>query len=102
LLTPDAMPSSLGGTDASTVAVSGATVTDKPIPNTTAAGKTALQYDAPGSMRANSNIAPATMNAPSVIGHRGPMRCATPPMRDESRSISIVTGSSDAPASSAE
>src|SRR5207253_308032 len=41
LFTPDATPNSFGPTDASTVAVSGATVVASPRPNRVAAGRTA-------------------------------------------------------------
>ncbi len=44
----------------------------------------------------------ATTNGPMVIGHRGPMRCASAPARAENSNMHMVIGSNDAPASSAE
>ena len=40
-------------------------------------------------------------SGPSVIGRRGPMRCASPAERAENTSISAVIGRRAAPASSA-
>ena len=39
---------------------------------------------------------------PTVIGMRGPIRCASAPMRAENSSIIAVSGSSDAPAAMGE
>ena len=58
--------------------------------------------DVLASTRANSTVPAPTMNGPTVIGSRGPMRCARAPIRAENASISTVIGISAAPASSAE
>ena len=44
LLTPDATPACSSSTAPSAVAVSGATVSDRPSPNTTIPGNTSVQY----------------------------------------------------------
>ena len=53
-------------------------------------------------MRVNSSSPTAMTIGPIVIGRRAPMRCASAPDRGESKNISNVIGTSDAPASSAE
>src|SRR4051812_43478891 len=67
LLTPDATPACSSSTDPSAVAVNGATVSERPSPNTTMPGNTPVQYELVGSMRASSNVATATTSGPTVI-----------------------------------
>ena len=74
----------------------------RPAPSTIAAGKTVLQYEVPGWVRVRSAIPAPTMIGPTVMGSRGPIRWARAPIRDENRSMSTVSGSSDAPACNAE
>ena len=78
--------------------MSGATTAHRPSPNTTTAGSTSARYDGCGPMRVISTIPRAATTSPTVIGIRGPIRCASPPARAESKSIKIVAGTSDAPA----
>ena len=102
LLIADASPAWRSSTAASTVAVSGATVMTSPRPSTSVAGSTPFQYVTPGASRANNATpTPATIG-PTVICRRGPMRCASAPLRAENRNMSTVIGSSDAPAASGE
>ena len=49
--------------------------------------------DRPDATRVNNSMPSATTIGPTVIGMRGPMRCASAPIRDDSSSIMIVTGS---------
>ena len=87
------------GAAASTVAVSGATASDRPSPNTTTAGQHVATYDASGSIRViSSRPAAATTSGPTVIGdaRADPLRQRA--ARADSSSISTVIGSSAAPA----
>src|SRR5215218_2449543 len=92
LLTPDATPECCASAAASTVAVKGATVNASPPPNTNTAGSTASMYERPGSIRTISTRPHAMTNGPIVIGHRGPIRCASSPARAENTNMITVSG----------
>ena len=98
MFTPDAAPAYRSGADPSTVAVRGATVSARPAPNTTTPGSTSTSHDAPGPMRRRSSSPAALISGPTVIGSRGPIRCASAPARAENTSMITVTGSSAVPA----
>src|SRR5215213_8815601 len=97
LLTPEATPAWLAGADISTAAVSGATVSVRPTPNTSTAGSTSVHQLAPGPIRSISTSPPADTSGPPVMNGRGPRRAAAAPTRADPASISAVTGSSVAP-----
>ena len=69
---------------------------------TIAAGNTPFQYETPGSSNENNAMPAPAITGPTVIGIRGPIRCASAPMRAENSSIIAVSGSSDAPAAMGE
>jgi len=97
------MPACRSGAAASTVAVNGATVKHMPRPNSETPGSTSTRYDVSLSTRTASSIAAADeSNGPTVIGSRGPIRVASAPIRDDSRSSSTVIGISADPAASGE
>ena len=98
LLIPDATPAWPESTAANAVAVTGATTSDSPKPNTTTAGSTALMYRSPGSMAAINSTPAAISNGPIVNGVRGPMRRASMPARADSSSIRPVIGNDANPA----
>ena len=100
LLTPEAMPTWRSSAASSTVAVSGATVPASPSPNSATAGRTSTKYDAPAPMRPSRSIPAAASRSPTVIGQRGPIRCARRPDRAESSSMITVIGSIAVPAAS--
>ena len=102
MFTPEPTPTWFSSTEPITAAVSGATVSDSPSPNTTSPGRTPVKYVVPGPMPARRTSPVATTRGPIVIGMRGPMRCDSRPARGESTSMSTVIGSNDAPAPSAE
>ena len=81
-----------------TVAVSGATVSASPAPNTSIAGSTCPNQDADASTRSSRSRPAALTSGPTVIGSRGPMRPASAPARAENSSMITVIGSSAAPA----
>ena len=87
LFTPDAAPTNRSGAEASTVAVSGATVSASPAPNTTTPGSTSATQHAPGPTRRSSSSPAALTSGPTVIGSRGPIRCASAPARAENTSM---------------
>ena len=82
--------------------MSGATVSASPLPKTTTAGSTVVRYDTPGSIRVINSSPMATTHGPTVIGKRGPIRCARAPARAENSNMMMVSGNSDAPASNGE
>lgn len=102
LLIPLARPARPAGTEASTVAVSGATSTVMPAPITTMAGRTSRTYEASGPTRSISSVPAAHSSGPTVSGKRGPIRSPRAPAREDSSSIRAVVGSSAAPAPRAE
>ena len=72
LLTADAIPASLSSASASTVAVSGATVTASPSEYTSSAGIRSSQYDVVASSRSIRRNPAATSSGPTVMNQRGP------------------------------
>jgi hypothetical protein len=102
LLTPLATPACRTSALARTVAVSGATTADRPSPNTVTAGSTCHTYEAPSPIRPISTIPAAATSSPAAIGRLGPIRWASAPAREDSSSISTVSGSRAVPAATAE
>ena len=76
LFTPDAIPDCSTGTEPSTAAVNGATITARPSPNTRTPGSTTVRYDASGPIRVINTNPTAATAGPTVIGNRGPCVCA--------------------------
>ena len=102
MFTPLAIPAWSTSTEASTVAVSGATNMLIPSPCTTTAGSTSSGYDeVPGLIRMSSSSPAAVTSGPTISGSRGPIRSASAPAGADSSSISPVTGSVARPAFSA-
>src|SRR6266567_2585143 len=98
LFTPDATPANRSGAAASTVAVTGATIADRPRPNTSTPGSTPVTYCAPGRTMRNSSMPAATSIGPATNCVLGPIRCASLPDRADSNSISTVIGRPASPA----
>ena len=93
LLTPEAMPTWRSSTESSTVAVSGATVAERPRPKTRIAG----QHVGRRSRRRRRPAAAAAgrcrrRSARRVIGSRGPVPEAIRPKRGERKNIRIEIG----------
>ena len=72
LLTAEAMPASLSSASASTVAVSGATVTARPSEYSASEGTRSPMYDVDSSIRSISRKPPATRHGPTAMNQRGP------------------------------
>jgi hypothetical protein len=98
LLTPLAIPANRSGAAASTVAVSGATVSVRPTPCSTEPGRISTAYGALPSTRTSQAVPAAMISGPAVMGRRGPMRWARAPARAENRVSSALIGSIAAPA----
>src|SRR4051794_32039679 len=102
LFTPLARPACRGSSAPRAVDVIGATTRHMPAAKIRTPGSTPVPYDAPGTARARSaSPAPARIG-PTVSSGRLPMRGTSAPARDEKRSNMTVSGTSAAPASSAE
>ena len=103
LLTPLAIPASLSPASASTVAVSGATIIERPSEKTSSGGRSSVQYEKPGPSRAIAAAAPAAaIERPDAHEERAARTASTAvPTRGESRNITTVIGSSARPLSSA-
>ncbi len=100
LLTPEATPACSSSTAPSAVAVSGATVRERPSPNTTMPGNTSVQYSLAASMRVSRSIADGDDERPD--GHRDPRADALGEGAGagRKRSIASVIGTVAAPACS--
>jgi hypothetical protein len=73
-----------------------------PTPKTTTAGSTTWRYDTPGVIRAINASPAAAMSGPTVMGNRGPVRCAREPAHGEPMSMMTVVGRVAKPAAKAE
>ena len=102
LFTPDATLAWSGSTEPMTVAVSGATNSTSPTPNTNAPGSTSVVHDALGPMRVSNSSPAPTTRGPTVSCSRGPIRWASEPDADENANISTVAGSNEVPARNAD
>src|SRR5665811_2015916 len=68
LFTPEAMPAKRLSTAESTVVVNGATVSERPSPNTTTPGRTPARYDDPVEIPESNTKPAAATNGPKVMG----------------------------------
>src|SRR3954451_8806690 len=98
LLMPEATPAWEAGAAPRAVAVSGATYTASPRPNTVTAGNTAVQYPEFASRPAIMASPAAETSGPSAMNTRGPRPCAQVPNLAASNSMTIVIGNSAEPA----
>lgn len=102
LLMPLASPALDTSTEASTVAVSGATRAVMPSPSTSRAGSTSTTYEASSPTRSINSMPAAHSSGPTVSGILGPIRSPSSPALAERSSIRTVVGSRAVPAPSAE
>ena len=92
------MPACRSGAAASTVAVSGATISASPRPKSVSGGSTWVQYDTPSPTPVSQRAPSAITIGPTVIGIRGPMRLPSSPPLPARKIMQIVMGSVPAPA----
>ena len=102
MLAPLATPALCCGTALRTVLVSGATVIERPTPNSRIAGSRSLTKSTwvvccPIQIRPSPPI-----SGPALISARGPMRSASAPKRREVANMITVTGIRVTPAATAE
>jgi hypothetical protein len=67
LLTPDAIPASPSPASASTVEVSGATISERPTAKMTSGGSNPVQYENPGERPRIERSEPAQMSGPTPM-----------------------------------
>ncbi len=102
-LTADASPRSESLTAASTAAVSGVTARPIPSPHSSAVGRMASAYGAPGWARNDAQPNPsATTSIPATMSQRGPIRATSVPLIGETARKTIEDGIRAAPAAEAE